>query len=473
MVAYNAASTVASTLDRIPPDFRSRIEGVYLGDNASEDSTYLVGLGYQQAIGDVPLTVVRHPRNLGYGGNQKAGYEWAIEQGFDIVVLLHADGQYAPEFLPEIVAPLESGEADAVFGSRMMQKGEARKGGMPLYKYVGNKILSRFQNAVVGMDLSEWHSGYRAYSVATLRDIPFELNTDDYNFDTQIILQLHEAGKRIVELPIPTFYGDEISYVSGMRYAKELTKDVLRYRAEKMGFGRGDLAFATSRYDAPEGPESAHGRVVAWLTGRSAARILDLGCGDGSVASTLRAAGHEVVGVDREKHEGIGERVDQFVEADLERGVPVEVDSQFDIVLAVDVLSYLKRPEELLGQVRGLLRPGGSLIATVPNFGHWYPRMRVALGRFDYDRRGILDEGHVRFFTRRSFERLAHDAELAVRRREHLGVPVEVLERGAPGAEPTEQAETFVERADRVGLTIAPELFAYQFLYELEPAPRA
>lgn len=263
MVAYNAASTVASTLDRIPPDFRSRIEGVYLGDNASEDSTYLVGLGYQQAIGDVPLTVVRHPRNLGYGGNQKAGYEWAIEQGFDIVVLLHADGQYAPEFLPEIVAPLESGEADAVFGSRMMQKGEARKGGMPLYKYVGNKILSRFQNAVVGMDLSEWHSGYRAYSVATLRDIPFELNTDDYNFDTQIILQLHEAGKRIVELPIPTFYGDEISYVSGMRYAKELTKDVLRYRAEKMGFGRGDLAFATSRYDAPEGPESAHGRVVA------------------------------------------------------------------------------------------------------------------------------------------------------------------------------------------------------------------
>lgn len=187
----------------------------------------------------------------------------------------------------------------------------------------------------------------------------------------------------------------------------------------------------------------------------------------------MRAAGHEVVGVDREKHEGIGERVDQFVEADLERGVPVEVDSQFDIVLAVDVLSYLKRPEELLGQVRGLLRPGGSLIATVPNFGHWYPRMRVALGRFDYDRRGILDEGHVRFFTRRSFERLAHDAELAVRRREHLGVPVEVLERGAPGAEPTEQAETFVERADRVGLTIAPELFAYQFLYELEPAPRA
>ncbi len=108
VVAYNAASTLARVLDRIPVDFRSRIDGVYIGDNNSEDSTYLVGLGYQAAGGELPLTVVRHPRNLGYGGNQQAGYRWAIDQGYDIVVLLHADGQYAPEFLPEIVRPLES-----------------------------------------------------------------------------------------------------------------------------------------------------------------------------------------------------------------------------------------------------------------------------------------------------------------------------------------------------------------------------
>src|SRR6478672_4608516 len=102
VVAYNAASTLASVLDRIPADFRHRVEGVFIGDNHSDDSTYHVGVDYQQG-GDLPITVVRHPRNLGYGGNQKAGYRWAIEQGFDIVVLLHADGQYAPEFLPEIV----------------------------------------------------------------------------------------------------------------------------------------------------------------------------------------------------------------------------------------------------------------------------------------------------------------------------------------------------------------------------------
>src|SRR3954447_17322965 len=115
VVAYNAAATLAPTLDRVPPEFRERIDGLYIGDNHSDDSTYLVGVGYQQT-GDLPITVVRHGENLGYGGNQQAGYRWAIDNGYDIVVLLHADGQYAPEFLPQIVKPLERGDADAVFG---------------------------------------------------------------------------------------------------------------------------------------------------------------------------------------------------------------------------------------------------------------------------------------------------------------------------------------------------------------------
>ena len=136
-------------LDRIPAEIRSDIEEVIVSDDHSQDATYLVGLGYQQ-VSDLPITLIRQPKNLGYGGNQKAGYDLAIEHGLDIVVMLHGDGQYAPESLPEIVAPLLAGEADAVFGSRTMIKGAARKGGMPLYKYVGNRILSRFENATLG-----------------------------------------------------------------------------------------------------------------------------------------------------------------------------------------------------------------------------------------------------------------------------------------------------------------------------------
>jgi 2-polyprenyl-3-methyl-5-hydroxy-6-metoxy-1,4-benzoquinol methylase len=467
VVAYNAASTLAKVLDRIPPEFRSRIDGVYIGDNHSDDSTYLVGVGYQQAVGDLPITVVRHPHNLGYGGNQQAGYRWAIDNGFDIVVLLHADGQYAPEFLPEIVKPLERGDADAVFGSRMMTPGGARRGGMPLYKIVGNTILTTMQNVVVGEHLSEWHSGYRAYSVDTLRDIPFEQLTGDYHFDTQIILQLHEAGKRIVELPIPTFYGDEISYVNGMRYARQCARDVIRYRAHKMGLGSGDLAFNSTDDFEVEDFERVHGRIIRAFEGRSASRVLDLGCGDGRLAERLRKMGHTVVGVDIEERDGVRDRVDEFVLADLEHGIPAEVGRDFDVVLAVDVIGHVRDPEVLLAATATPLRPGGSVLVSVPNFGHWYPRTRVAIGRFDYDRRGILDRGHLRFFTDASARRAFAAAGLQVRRAESVGLPVELMLQRSSGSRRSPKGAKVLRGIDDIGVTVYPSLCAFQFLYEL------
>lgn len=477
VVAYNAATTLAETLDRIPPDFRSRIDRVMVGDDASQDSTYLVGLGYQQTREDLPVEVVRHARNLGYGGNQKAGYRWAIEQGLDIVVLLHGDGQYAPEILPEMVAPLERGEADLVLGSRMLEPGRARKGGMPLYKYVGNRILTSVENRIAGLDLSEWHSGYRAYRVSALRDVPFERNSDGFDFDTEIIIQFKEAGKRITEIPIPTYYGDEICRVDGMKYAKDVLVDVTRYRAHKMGLGTGEMAFASAAYELKDGDasDSSHQQVLAWLADAPPGRVLDLGCSDGALAGRVRGLGHEVTGVDLEKLDGVGERVDRFFEADLDLGVPREVGGGYDVVLLADVLEHVRRPEELLREARERLAPGGRVLVSVPNFGHWYPRLRVAAGRFDYDRRGILDAGHVRFFTRRSFERLLSRGGLRIRRRAATGLPTQVAGRGAVQSTAPGRAGQAVRTLDRALVGLRPSLFAYQFLYELEapaePAP--
>jgi len=157
VVAYNAVSTLASVLDRIPESFRPSIDVVLVSDDYSTDKTYEVGVAYEHDHDGLPITVVRQRRNLGYGGNQKFGYRWLLDRGVDVVVLLHGDGQYAPERLPEIVAPILEGRADVVLGSRMLGEG-ALAGGMPLYKYVGNKILTRFQNRVSGLRLSEWHS---------------------------------------------------------------------------------------------------------------------------------------------------------------------------------------------------------------------------------------------------------------------------------------------------------------------------
>ena len=470
VVAYNAASTLARVLDRVPKSFRPRISQVFVCDDASQDSTYLVGLGYKQITDDLPLTIIRHPHNLGYGGNQKAGYRLAIEHGLDIVVLLHGDGQYAPEMLEEIVAPVERGECDAVLGSRMMVKGAARKGGMPLYKYVGNKILTRFENRMLGTRLTEFHSGYRAYSVKALAAIPFGSNSDGFNFDTQIIIQLVDAGKRIVEIPIPTYYGDEICYVDGMKYAKDVSVDVMRYRLAKMGFLSGDLGSVGDEYRLKESEESSHSVILRWLEQMAPARVLDLGCSSGLLAERIRVLGHRVTGVDVHALPGVTERVDRFIEADLDRGLPVSIDDEgrYDVVVAADVLEHVREPERLLEEIRTILVPRGVLIASVPNFGHWYPRGRTALGLFDYDQRGILDRGHVRFFMRRGFLARLRHAGFRVVRQEATGLPLEVFAQGDGALRRT------LRVADRLAVTIRPTLFGYQFVAQCEslPAPQ-
>ncbi len=468
VVAYNAEKHLAATLDRIPADFVGRITEVLVCDDASQDDTYGVGLAYKELGGALPTQIVRRPINLGYGGNQKAGYRWAIDEGLDIVVLLHADGQYAPEMLPEMVAPIVAGEADAVFGSRMMERGTALQGGMPRYKYYGNRILTTWQNMMAGTSMSEWHSGYRAYSVAALQQIPFQTNSDGFDFDTEIIVQLIESGARITEIPIPTYYGDEICHVDGIAYAWDVSRLVGRYRLHKMGFGTGELAFSSEPYEMKHDPGSSHGRLLAWLADRPPARVLDLGCTDGALAQRMRALGHHVTAVDVSRHPGVEARVDRFIEADLEHGIPDEAGDGFDVIVCADVIEHLRNPAEMLSATASRLAAGGSVLASVPNFGHWYPRVRVLLGLFDYDRRGILDETHVRFFTRRSFERLVGTAGLSVVRRDATGLPLDVANRGSRDDEAAGRLGA-VGTIDRALVRLRPQLFGYQFLYELKP----
>src|ERR1044071_6089273 len=190
IVAYNAETTIEKVLSRIPASLHTSNVEVLIIDDFSKDKTFLSGVRFQQRNSAFKITVLRTPENQGYGGNQKLGYRYAIDNGFDVVALVHGDGQYAPEKLPELLAPLVAGEADAVFGSRMIDRRAARAGGMPLYKWIGNQILTRFQNRLLGTSLSEFHSGYRLYSTKALAQIPFQRNTNNFHFDTEIIIQL-------------------------------------------------------------------------------------------------------------------------------------------------------------------------------------------------------------------------------------------------------------------------------------------
>jgi glycosyltransferase involved in cell wall biosynthesis len=210
--AYNAATKLIGTLDGIPAQVLAQVESILLVDNASTDGTAQVAREWANARGENKLSVIRNARNLGYGGSQKLAYRHLAAAGFDAVVMLHADGQYAPALIPCLLEPLERGEADMVFGSRLA--GEPLKGNMPLHRYLGNKFLTGLANLVLGWRLSEFHSGFRAYRCDALARLPLERCADYYQFDVEVLIQLKVAGLRVVERPIPTHYGDEPNYIN-------------------------------------------------------------------------------------------------------------------------------------------------------------------------------------------------------------------------------------------------------------------
>jgi glycosyltransferase involved in cell wall biosynthesis len=237
IVAYNAERTIAAVLDRIPAPVAKNVGAILVSDDASSDRTAEAALTWAHRHPHIPVTVVRQPENLGYGGNQKFCYRWAAERGLDHAVMIHGDGQYAPEIVLLMVQPLLDERAKAVFGSRMLTKGAALKGGMPRYKWIGNRMLTSVQNSLSGLRLSEWHTGYRAYSLAALAALDLDSMSDGFDFDTEIILgladTLDDARRDVVEIAIPTFYGSEKCHVNGMSYAVNVVVDVVRHRQRR------------------------------------------------------------------------------------------------------------------------------------------------------------------------------------------------------------------------------------------------
>jgi glycosyltransferase involved in cell wall biosynthesis len=203
MPARNAARTLADTFAGIPRDV---VDEIILVDDASTDDTV-------QLARTLPVTLIWHPHNVGYGGNQKTCYLEALQRHADIVVMLHPDGQYEPTLIPRMIEPITSGDADLVLGSRLLDPGAAIAGGMPRWKYVANRGLTIVENRVLGTDLSELHTGYRAYSREVLIKVPFLRNEIDFTFDSEFLMQAAHFGFRIAEVPARTIYDETASSI--------------------------------------------------------------------------------------------------------------------------------------------------------------------------------------------------------------------------------------------------------------------
>ena len=229
--AYNAADTLEGVLRRVPPEAHDKIERILVVNDGSADATGAVARRLVAA--DPKVTVIDHGANRGYAQAQKTGFTAALEAGADIVALLHADGQYAPEMLPTLLRPLEEGRADVVQGSRMLEPRAALRGGMPLYKFVANRALSRLENWVYRMRLAEYHSGYMLYSARALQTVPFRRLSDTFHFDGEMLFMAHRKGLPIVEIPIPTHYGTEKSHLRPIRYGFDVLGIMFRYLTGK------------------------------------------------------------------------------------------------------------------------------------------------------------------------------------------------------------------------------------------------
>ena len=233
--AYNAARTLENTVDDIPRDL---VDDIIVVDDASSDRTVEIARG-------LGLKTYVHPNNRGYGGNQKTCYRHALDLGADIVVMVHPDHQYDPKTIPQLLEPIIRGECDAVFGSRMMLKGAALKGGMPPWKYLANKILTIIENFFLRIHLTEYHSGFRAYTRRVLENVPFERNSDDFVFDTQIIIQMVAKKFTIHEIPISTRYFEGCSSVNfprSCKYGLDILASMLHYQLYRWG-GIGEFRY--------------------------------------------------------------------------------------------------------------------------------------------------------------------------------------------------------------------------------------
>lgn len=427
IIAYNAELHIEKTIERIPRDIVKDLVEIYVIDDSSNDKTTIKAEETFKKLGLQNWRVMKTPWNQGYGGNQKIGYKYAIDKNYDYVIMLHGDGQYPPEFIPLIIEKFEDPALSAIFGSRMINKYQALKGGMPLYKWFGNQILTGIENALMGSNLSEFHSGYRAYATKALKAIPYHLNSNNFHFDTDIIIQFLANNLKIAEIPIPTHYGDEVCHVNGLEYFWNCVKSVVKYRFYKIGIfyqPNFDTESPLVRnYQLKENQNSLHYHVINRLPWKQTDHVLDFGANDGSVSAKIAPKVASITAAD-------------IIKPDQSPGViTVEIDlntdftntlgrNKYNKIIVLDVIEHLYDPEKSMARINNIMQTGGTLYMSTANIAFIVMRMTLLLGWFNYGKRGILDKTHHRLFTVNTLKRLLQNNDFKIEKVIGFGPPI-------------------------------------------------
>lgn len=402
-----------------------------------------------------PLERIQIQSKLGVGGTQKLIFKSLIEDGTEVVLVMTSENNLTFGLLNRILSLMSNNKTDAILVSPNGKKISS----LGLF----SRISSRSNNFLSGSSFLNWHSPICAYSKEGLELTNFLQSPNGQGFSTDLLLQMKSAGVRILEIQDKNL----TARVVKISDAFASLAAVLRHRIRVMGFAPSYVIKPSYRFKF--NAYSSHSQIAKILKNSPLGKILDLGCADGQLSEIASSHGHKVTAIDMITPESLSPNVN-FIQHNLENGLPRSLTEKFDLVLCADILEHLRNPDILLSKISSSLTDNGVVLVSIPNFGHWYPRVRVLLGKFDYDSRGILDQSHLRFFSRKSFIRISSLAGFDTKQVSMTGTPFEVMLREAPQRRFSWKPLLYIlSKSDRILCKIRPNLFAYQFIFELKP----
>ena len=414
-------------------------------------------------------TLLHNPTPHGYGGNQKLGFRLALDREYDFVIHFLADGRYDPTDLERFVTNWRNDPVDVLLGDRLNQD-ENFKPEMPVTRCLANRLLAWYQNKMAHANFSDFHCALRGYATRFLQTVPFEINTNAMHFDSHLLLQAHCINASIRQIPVNYHHQLGTPYRAGMGYAWNVFKAASQYRMHQMGMlcslSYRDLR-PTKYQDKTADFHSSHQVALQLIKQLKPQTITDIGCGPGFIAKHCEMSGIRVTGLDMYPPQE--STMSHFHKVVLEsEELPTDPFAS-DVVLMLDIIEHLARPEEFLLDMRnkshalGVSQGTKTLLLSTPNIAFIIPRLNLLLGRFNYAERGILDITHKRLFTRKSLCHCLETCGYRIQKVHPIGLAFEVVFDGWIGKS--------LARVAWLAACVLPTVFAAQFLVVCQPTP--